>query len=216
MGIRIIAAAILVLTFSQHCTNAQHCAPIVESYLSSTKLSRTPEGIALTIEYSKTGGRLHPAYQAYLLAYSDRDAEKISQLTPQKAISDGLVTVIDTKLLKRIDSGEYQSVWRIDTEQFVQQMLTAGRISEERVADVGGWKSFEGSLRLAIFIPFLDDQQFSTLDGLPEDRHECNYANDAALLFDPLPQKLNVRFGIVQAQSLEEGRHYIELNGNRP
>jgi hypothetical protein len=95
-------------------------------------------------------------------------------------------------------------------------MATAGLISPDRVYQAGGWKSYQDPIRLAVFIPFLEDETYSNLDGLPRDRHECNYAGEAALLFETLPQALTICFGIVQAVRLEDGAHYLQVNGRRP
>lgn len=195
---------------------AQHCAPITESYLSGIQIARQTDGLTLSLEYSKTGGRRHPAYQAYLLAYPESLQAKVAELTPQQAIEQQLVTVVETRLLPRNEAGKYALQWELKTEPLVKQLKSSGVISEERVNDVGGWKSFQERIRLAVFIPFLEDEKYSQLDQLPADRHECNYAGEAALLFETLPQSLTICFGVVQAVRLAEGVHYLELNGYRP
>jgi hypothetical protein len=53
------------------------------------------------------------------------------------------------------------------------------------------------------------------LKGLPDDKHECNYSNEPALLFQELPYAFSMHFGIVQAVQLEEGRVHIEINGDK-
>lgn len=196
--------------------NAQHCPPIVESYLSDSKVTRTEGGFQFKFVYSKTGGDAKQAYQAYLVAFSDKSATNVAQLTPQQAIQRGQVALIKTVLIKRNKDGRYEFEFHLETEPFVKKLLDVKLISKDRIVDGGGWKSFEDQIQLAVFIPFLDDETYSLLDELPEDIHECNYRGDSALLFQPLIQKLQICFGIVQAVKLKEGTHYIQLNGARP
>src|SRR4051794_22555604 len=80
----------------------------------------------------------------------------------------------------------------------------------------GGWGSFKDRFRLAVFIPFLEDRSYSVLDDLPEDKHECNYARERALLFQPLPYAFSIHFGTVQAVRLAEGDYYIQINQAKP
>lgn len=213
---RIFTAAFFLALLSGGWVAAQHCAPISESYLGGIRLSRNDEGLVLDLQYCKTGGSSKAAYQAYLLAYSDVNSQQLSQLTPQQALERKLVTIIGTQVTKLDERGRYPFVWELKTEQLVEELRAAGVISAERVDDVGGWKNYKDQIRLAIFIPFLEDRTYSTLEGLPEDRHECNYADEAALLFERLPYELSVCFGIVQAVRLEEGVHYLQINGHRP
>ena len=208
--------AILGISILAQSLSAQHCAPIAESYLSSVRLVRQTDGLSLSLDYTKTGGRQQQSYQAYLLAYPERLSAELNGLTPQQAIEQKLATIVETRLLTRIEAGRYESQWELKTEPFVEQMATAGVISRDRVDQVGGWNSYQDPIRLAVFIPFLEDETYSNLDGLPRDRHECNYAGEAALLFETLPHALTVCFGIVQAVRLEDGAHYLQVNGRRP
>jgi hypothetical protein len=208
--------AILGISIWAQSLTAQHCAPIAESYLSSVRLVRQTDGLSLSLDYTKTGGRQQQSYQAYLLAYPERLSAELNGLTPQQAIEQKLAKIVETRLLTRIEGGRYESQWELKTEPFVEQMATAGLISPDRVNQAGGWKSYQDPIRLAVFIPFLEDETYSNLDGLPRDRHECNYAGEAALLFETLPQALTICFGIVQAVRLEDGAHYLQVNGRRP
>lgn len=214
--LRLVLVLLLALLLDADGARAQHCAPIVESYLSAANITHTRQGIAFRLQYSKTGGQPKPAYQAYWLAYRDSSSKKLSEATPQQAIANKLVTIVHTQLAERSDSGVYEMVWELETKEFVEAMLMANQLSVSRTNDAGGWKSFSDEIRIAVFIPFLEDEQYSTLGGLPEDRHECNYRADAALLFETIPARLTVAFGIVQAVRLTEGEYHIELNGKRP
>ena len=61
--------------------SAQHCPPIVESYLSATRVDRNDGGLDFSFTYSKTGGRPKLAYQAYLVAFSAESPATIAKLT---------------------------------------------------------------------------------------------------------------------------------------
>ncbi len=179
---------------------AQPCPPISESYLSGTAVKRSKDGLDFQIAYSKSGGQRKESYQAYILAYADISSEKIAKLTPQQAIKDGSATIIHTQISSRDNSGEYQIDFQLDRKKFVEKMLTAKQIAK---TDDGGW-GWDNEVRLAVFIPFLDDKEYSVLEGLPRDKHECNYRDDSALLFQPISQKLLIQTNI------------ILLNGTRP
>jgi hypothetical protein len=198
------------------CGVGQHCPPIVESYVSGLGVKRTKNGIDFQFTYTKTGGQTKDAFQAYILAYPDSKTEAIEKLTPQHAIESGLATIAHTCIAKTNGSGDYTFGYSLDTETFVSAMLNRKLITKSRTTNAGGWKAYDGEIRLALFVPFLDDKKYSVLGELPDDKHECNYRGDSALLFQPITQKLSIRFGVVQAVKLDAGKHYIEINGNRP
>lgn len=207
----LIAICLLSLFFSSTVQlQAQHCAPIVESYLSGTRIQRTEDGINLSFHYTKTGGQMKSAYQAYLLAYPGKFYDAIEQASPQKALADKHALILQTVLAKRNESGEYEFAFQLTTKTFVQQLLDANLISHNEVDDFGGWKRFAEPIRLAVFIPFLEDKEYSTLAKLPAEKHECNYSAAPALLFESLSSEIDVCFGIVQAVQLKEGEYYIE------
>jgi hypothetical protein len=189
-------------------TVAQHCPPILESYLSSVIAKRSKDGVAFTFSYAKSGGQPKAAYQSYILVYADADAGKISELTPQKAIADGIATVLHTQIAKGNNEGNYEFECKLDVESFVSGMQKSGKLSKDKAKNFGSWKRYP-TLRLAVFIPFLDDKEYSVLKELPDDRHECNYNGDAALLFQPLTQQLTVR------KYEKSGKHTVSLNGIR-
>ena len=201
--------------FIPHAT-FQHCPPIVESYLSATSVKRNDEGLEFSVTYSKTGGRPKAAYQAYLVAFPTKNAATVTQLTPQQAIAKKHVAIIETKVIKIDRNREYQFKFQIETEDFVEKLLKEKLIARNRISNLGGWKSFDDQIQLAVFIPFLEDEKYSVLDELPGDSHECNYRGDSALLFEPFGPKLEVCYGVVQATKLKDGEHYIQLNGKRP
>ena len=196
--------------------HAQHCAPIVESYLSGAQLKRNGHDLDFEFEYSKTGGQRKNAYQAYVVAFRHSSLAKIAKMTPQQAIEGKRCKILHTQVAKKNKSGSYSIGWKLETQAFVKAMLDAGLADEKEVSDFGGWKQFDSTIRIAVFIPFLEDETYSTLKELPKDKHECNYRNDSALLFETLPQRITVHFGIVQAVRIEQGKYYVQINGNRP
>lgn len=209
----IVFVTLWVALFALPQLRAQHCPPIVESYLSQTQVKRSDDGLQLSLRYCKTGGQSMAAYQAYVVAYSDKNSDKVFELTPQEAISKKLVTIVHTQLAQRNADGEYEIEYKLNTQQFTQLLLKEKQVSVDAILDAGGWKSFDSPIRLAVFIPFLEDQEYSRIEGLPEKKHECNYADESALYFDSLPQQLQICFGIVQAVKLDEGVYYVQVQG---
>jgi hypothetical protein len=194
----------------------QHCAPIVESYLQSVAIKRSVGEIAFDIDYKKTGGQRKEGYQAYILAYSQSNAERVATMTPQEAIETKVASVVHTQLAERQENGCYRIQWALETRGFVEAMLKDSRLDSQQVNDFGNWKSFKGEIRFAVFIPFLEDEKYSVVKGLPEKKHECNYLQESSLLFDTLSQRVSVHFGIVQAIRLPGDEYYIQINGHRP
>ncbi len=174
---------------------AQHCAGITESYLSLVSLKQKDESIQVAVEYQKQGGRQKEAYQAYLLAYLAKRAGRIPLEAPQDTIDTSEMVILHTQLIKRSEEGNYDMKFKTSSKEFVKSLVTHGLLTEptDRVAAAAGFYDSDDKIRLAIFIPFLEDEKYSVLEGLPEDRHECNYSNERALLFQPLPYLLTVR-----------------------
>lgn len=204
--------------------NAQHCEPIYESFLSSFSVRRSPDTLHedtldFNIEYTKTGGNPKESYQVYLLAYKYSDTEKIQNLTPQQVIEEKLATVVHTQLIQTKQSGNsrtYGIQWKLKQQEFVKKMLDDSLLDKNQIKGSGGWKRFEDEIRIAVFIPFLEDDKYSVIRGLPDYKHECNYGGEAALIFDSLPLILSIHSGIVQATKLPSGYYDIELNSRRP
>ena len=62
-------------------------------------------------------------------------------------------------------------------------------------------------------MPFLDDAKYSTIDGLPEHRHECNYDDDRALVFQALPYRLQF---LVSRSPDTNGRVWLRVYSDKP
>lgn len=195
---------------------AQHCPPIVESYLESISVKHAKDGISFNIDYRKSGGQAKEAYQAYIIAYSHFDFERLAGMSPQEAIETKVASVVHTQLSSRKENGCYGIQCTLKTNDLVADLLKDSRLDHEEIDDIGGWKSFKGRIRFAVFIPFLEDEKFSVIEGLPEKKHECNYLREDGLIYETLPQTFSVHFGIVQAVSIPDGEYQLQLNGNRP
>jgi hypothetical protein len=192
---------------------AQHCAPITESYLSRTTIEHVPDGITFEATYSKTGGQRKEAYQAYLLAYADSKSKTLLEMSPRQAIESKLVSVLDTQLVMRNASGNYPMKWELETHRLVEELLESNQISETRKFNERAGVYVE-PIRLAIFIPFLEDIQYSVIEGLPKERHECNYNRQPALLFETIPTRLGIRFFTEPPVGRKQDRYSIDLQSN--
>jgi len=194
----------LLSAFGINNAVAQHCAPITESYLSEISVKKMEDGIKFKFEYIKDGGQIKESYQAYLVIYSDSNLEKIATLLPQQAIDAKLLTIIDTRLIKRNKEGAYEYEYELNKVKLAETM-----IKSKMFAPVSN------RVRLAVFIPLLTDKKYSIIDGLPEDKHECNPRGGSALLFDTIPQKLYMYF-TSQSDLLKHKRlkqYYMSING---
>jgi hypothetical protein len=197
---------------------AQHCAPIVESFLSQISIAHdsTNQALDLKMKYSKTGGQAKAKYQIYLLAYLEKNESRVPAPLPADLIDKQVVRVLHTEAVKRSKDGSYDFELRLNMNDLAKKIIGLGHLTEKDREAPGGWGSFKDNFRLAVFVPFLEDSTYSVLDGLPEDRHECNYTRERALLFQPLPYSFSIHFGIVQARELAEGKYYIQINQPQP
>ena len=196
-------------------TVGQHCPPIVESYLESIAVKHVKNGISFNIDYRKSGGQTKESYQAYIVAYSHSDTERLLGMSPQKAIESKAASIVHTQLASRKENGCYGIECELKTKDLVAALLKEGRLDHKEIDDFRGWKSFKGLIRFAVFVPFLEDEKLSIIKGLPEKKHECNYLEEDGLIFEMLPHTMSVHFGIVQAVSIPDGEYYIQINGNR-
>ncbi|MDF1798671.1 MAG: hypothetical protein P1V81_05810 [Planctomycetota bacterium] len=194
---------------------AQHCAPVVESYLSEVSLKRVDGQLELRAEYTLDGGRGQDAFQAYVLAYLERDAARVPAPALADSIGPEAALVLHTQVIERSDDGAFDLAFEIDEGELAKLMIAHGKLGEDDRVETGGWGAYRDRVRLAVFVPWLDDEQHSVLEGLPEDRHCCNYSHAPELLFQSLPYRLRISYGIVKAHRLEDGAFAIEIHGDR-
>ncbi len=221
MKARHICLGLLVSAVFASAAAAQHCPPIYETYLSEVSLKHVEGGsLRFQIEYTKHGGQYKDAYQGYLLAYLDRDADMVPPKPPEDTsdesyddMIDERVVILKTALMKRSeDDRRFDFEFEIDCDELAEKMIEHGKLTEEDRLSNGGWGMYNFQIRIAFFVPFLENEKYSNVDGLPEKKHECNYLNRRALIFQELPYELGIHFGIVQAYRLEEGQHHIQIN----
>ncbi len=162
--------------------------------MSLVSVKQLNESLRVVVEYRKQGGRQKNAYQAYLLAYLDKNAAHIPAEAPKDAIDTSEVLVLHTQVVERNKAGDYEMEFTIAADVLVRSAINHGIFVERPNSETAasGFHQYDDKLRLAIFIPFLDDEKYSVLPGFPEDKHECNYLNERALLFQPLPCTLTI------------------------
>ena len=199
---RVVFPMAFFLTVFCRAVLAQHCAPIGESYLSELSVKADEKDIKIRGEYRKRGGQDKMKYQLYVLAYLDRDADKVPAPAPAASPDDkkktehmgptllldpAHVLILHTQLIERNKDEGYPFEYKIDLRELAERFLKQDLIVKEELSKSDKPGSFRGRLRVAVFIPFLDDTKHATLPGLPEDKHECNYSNAPALLYQQLP-----------------------------
>lgn len=187
---RSIGVVLLLLLFSK-IASAQHCPPIFDSFLSETKLTPTRDGkLKVNLTYNKMGGRSHEAYQAYLIAFLKSDAANAFPKKSGEIFDPKLSIVLKTDLVKKQKNkdDEDDDTYLFDAEVDLTKLTSD--LAELRKIDLTA-KDSPVEICFAFFIPFLADEKYSLLSGLPEDRHECNYGEEPALLTFQFPQCCN-------------------------
>lgn len=183
---------------------AQHCAPIDESYLAKVELRHEQGSLHLRAEYAKSGGQSKDAYQAYVCAYLDRDAALVPAQAPKAMLDTDKVLVLHTQVIRRNERGTYDLDFAIQEDELAKKVIAHAKLGDADRSAPGGWGSYIPRIQLAVFVPFLEDAKHSVLEGLPKDKHECNYENARALLFQTLPYLLRIHYGVVRATRLPE------------
>lgn len=218
----LLVVALTACELAQDCYG-QHCPPIGSSYLSEISLKSHKQGeLTLRVEHIKTGGRLKESYQFYLLAYLAKDSKTLP--TPpeegQKSrygdemFTEATSVVLDTSVVKRTADGYYKYSVTKNSAELAEELKSKLLEKSKKTVD-GGWGRFEDRIRLAIFVPFLEDERYANLEGLPENRHECNYSGDRALVWQELPYNLSVHFYDFDTELLKKKAPYIQINGDQ-
>ncbi len=195
---------------------AQHCQPIYESYLSLISVQQAKGRIKFRLQYTVQGGPGQSAYQAYWLAYLEKDAARVPAPAPKDVIDTEAALALHTELIRRNKEGVFDLEFEIAGGDLAKKMIAHRKLTEKDRTVNGGWGMYKDRIRIAVFIPLLDDKKYSVIEGLPKDRHYCNYDDDRALLFQTLPYRLSMHFGIVRALTRKPGRFIIEVNGDKP
>ncbi|MCA9077258.1 MAG: hypothetical protein KDA93_19685 [Planctomycetaceae bacterium] len=214
----VVVSTLLLVIVLPGSTFAQHCGPIMESYLSEISLKHTREGeLVAHVEYCRGGGNPQEAYQIHLLAYLDKHAATIPTPVAEDAepkmgdelFDESNVWVLETKRIELGEDGCYDYEFKYDSKVLADQLISH-LMSEEEVNDRERWGEIRSQIRFAVFIPFLDDQRYANLEGLPEDRHECNYGRRRALVWQQLPYRISLhRF------AGDEPKYWIQIKGDQ-
>jgi hypothetical protein len=178
-------------------------------------VKRDESSVEFRLEYTKRGGQPKARYQAYLLAYLDKNASHVPAEAAHDLIDKESMLVLHTGPIERNENGTYEFHFKIDADELAKKVIAHAGLTEKDRESSGGWGSYKGKVRIAVVVPFLEDEKYSVLSGLPEDKHECNYANDQALLFQELPGALSIHFGIVDGTELPPETHKIKVNGDK-
>jgi len=202
----------LLIALSQ-AAQAQHCPPIYQSFLSKVSVEWQKHTLRLQAEYTKSGGVLHDAYQAYVVAYLDKDRKQVPAAKGKDVLDPKATLVLHTQVIKRNAKGTFALDYSIGDEDLVKRVIKHMKLGEKDRAEMRHWDEYKDEIRIAIFVPFLDDKKYSNLKGLPKERHECNYDDDRALIFQTLPY----RFTFMTSRS-EDTAHtvWVRINGDKP
>ena len=216
----LIAAGLCLLS----SLRAQHCAPLYQTYLSEVSMrivrAERPadDKLRIHVQYAKEGGQDPAAYQGYLIAYLDRNAAKVPAPAPAEVLDPTAMVVLHTQLMKRREQANspgpqtYDLDFEISCEQLVQKLVEHGKLGAADRDDVNGWLCYRDQIRFALFVPWLEDKEYSVLRGLPEDRHECNYLRSRALLFQELPTRAGFK---VSHDEANRGHVWVMLRGGQ-
>lgn len=210
---KVIFSTWLIVFLAQPMT-AQHCAPIIESWLSKISVTHSLTNLNIELEYSKNGGIAKKAYQIYLIAYPENDEKKILHESLTDLQNDSLSVILKTDIISRSDNEIYPFNFSMDVNKLVQLLISEKLLIESNKEAYGGYGRFKDRFKMIVFIPFLADKKYSTLEKLPKDKHECNYTMAKSLLYQPLPYSFSIHFGIMQGRNLGKDNYYIQINGS--
>jgi hypothetical protein len=185
--------------------NAQHCAPICESYFSVIKVGHNEESLRVELNYTKTGGRLKAKYQLYLFAFFERNKEAIFFSLPENIFNDSIATVLNTDVVE-LNEGDYRYQKSFQMDDLVSQLLKTTH-GDSTVSGADGF--FPDNFSMGVFIPFLESS-YSNNKYLPTDKHECNYDGRSFLLFQPLPYSFRIKFGSRLGHKIK--KYFVDIN----
>ncbi len=184
---------VMVSAMCQSTTlRAQHCAPILDSYLSRIALDATDDQDLWNLqwEYCKHGGRRMPGYQAYVIGYMAVDRARVIESLRQQEFDPKGVHVIDTVVVRPNEQGRYVYSTQLSVRKIKKQVELW---IKDRPRDDPGSAQTDAPFELLVFIPFVENRKYAFLEGLAEDRHECNYTQAPALLIQTLPYQCRLR-----------------------
>lgn len=203
MSIRLLLAlgcCLLGLSFTKNAV-AQHCAPLFESYLNELSIREIDESLELQFVYAKTGGQHKRTYQAYLVAFLDEDFDP--KHIEGDIIDPNSMVVLKTSLIERKGEteGRYAFKYSGELKELSDKLLELRKrrqanSEKQDDSEENAQASEEKApviLRMFFFVPYLEDETYSTLEGLPEEKHECNYRGAKALIIQKLPYEIVIK-----------------------
>jgi hypothetical protein len=214
----LLAAAVLLA--SSGPARAQHCAPLYETWLSDVSLEHVEHSLRIHVRFAKEGGAgPKDAYQGYLVAYLARDEAKVPAPPPGDVLDPKVALVLHTQVMRRNEKRDARGPWTWDLdctikdEELVDKLIALGNLGEKDREARDLWFYYKDRIRLAVFVPFLEDEKYSVLEGLPKERHECNYEADRALVFQALPYGLQF---LVSRSADTNGRVWVRVRSDKP
>lgn len=187
---------------------AQHCGPLTESYLEECTMKHREKNLLVRCTYHKVGVT-HPAYQAYLVAFLHRDQERLLAEQTKPTIDLSKMLILNTKVIaENAEEQTYLYEASFSDAELIDKLKDWLATQDEnplKAPKSGAMVDF----RLALYIPYLEDTEHSNLEGLPGERHECNYRDEKGLLFQPLPTLLRL-----QRTSSSSPRYWLEFNSD--
>ncbi|MFH1194060.1 MAG: hypothetical protein V1720_00025 [bacterium] len=227
-----LIAAFVISSCFQTILYSQHCCPICESYLGNISVAHYEDSLKINIQYCKLGGNPHgTAYQFYLIGYLAKNESKLLALDRENITIYKHSIVLQNKVIGADDNAvenskikesgisfnhysyQFRDTIVFEINDLAKKIISSFEINGDSDSTViGGWGSYNEKFKIAVFIPLLDDVINSTSNLLPEDKHECNYANLPYLLFQPLPYTFEIKFGTVMGRAFAKGKYYIHIN----
>jgi len=196
----VVGFCLLGFVFSKSAL-AQHCAPLFESYLKDLSIREAIESLELRLVYAKTGGQNKRNYQAYLVAFLDKGFEPAD--IEGDVIDPNSMVILETSLITRRGEaqGRYAFEYSGELEELADKLLELRKRHQANLAKSDENKKDASAseqdspiiLRMFFFVPYLEDETYSTLDGLPKEKHECNYRDAKALLIQKLPYEIVIK-----------------------
>jgi len=215
-----VAAAVAALLLAARSLHAQHCAPLYESFLAEVSVKKVDDRLRIHAQYAKEGGAgPKDAYQGYLIAYLDRDAASVPGAAPGDVIDPKVALVLHTQVMRRNEKADATGPWTYDLDfsiacaELVDKVLAYAALGAKDRSEDRLWHYYRHRIRLAVFVPFLEDAKYSVLEGLPKERHECNYDSERALVFQALPFGLQF---LVSRSPDTKGRVWLRVLGDKP
>ena len=203
----------LLFSLSLSAAHAQRNAPVWESYLASVSIYHQDyRDLGIDLVFRKDGGpHEHTEHQMYLIAYLEKDENRILKLASDASLLDktqpskkmlldvlrdkGLITVLDSKAAKRtayppgpfygkahLSAGAFPFHFSLSGKDLFEAINTLKNFDSENVTHSDG-VYFEDRFKLLVFVPVNDSKYADKVS--PEIRGRGDFANWSAKLAHP-------------------------------